>query len=79
MNRYKQFIEETGQVLRFASWNHHKKKSSKTSPNDDFSKEKEHMRDEIPTSSPPKLSPTEITSPNTNIKSNKSQNLNIIQ
>jgi len=38
-----------------------------------------NMRDEIPTSSPPKLSPTEITSPNTNIKSNKSQNLNIIQ
>ena len=38
MNRYKQFIEETGQILRFASWNHHKKKSSKTSPNGDFSK-----------------------------------------
>jgi len=47
MNRYKQFVEETGQVLRFVSWNRHRKKSSKTSPNGDFSKEKEHnMRDE---------------------------------
>lgn len=25
MNKYKQFIEETGQVLRFASWEYHKK------------------------------------------------------
>jgi len=42
---------------------------SPTSPNGDFSNEKEHNMDlEVPTSSPPKLSPTEITSPNPNIK-----------